>query len=68
MWCCCLISFQGAVEGGDSNNRDDVVDAAETPSSKVAGKRPMVGLEDVDPININTMGTFTQIEHEIHEV
>jgi len=40
----------------------------ETPTSKLAGKKAVVGLQDVDPINIDTMGTFTQIEREIHEV
>ena len=52
----------------DSNNRNDVVDVTETPTSKLAGKKAIVGLQDVDPINIDIVGTFTQIEKEIHEV
>ena len=66
--CGCLISFQEVLEGGDSNSRDDVVDVTETPTSMLAGKKAIVGLQDVDPINIDAMGTFTQIEREIHEV
>jgi len=60
--------FQEVLEGGDSNNRNDVVDVTETPTSKLAGKKAIVELQDVDPINIDIVGTFTQIEKEIHEV
>jgi len=40
----------------------------ETPTSNLAGKKAIVGLQDVDPINIDAVGTFTQIEKEIHLV
>lgn len=41
---------------------------AGTPTSRLAGKKAIVELQDVDPINIDVVGTFTQIEKEMHEV
>lgn len=41
---------------------------AGTPTSRLVGKKAIVELQDVDPINIDAVGTFTQIEKEMHQV
>jgi hypothetical protein len=41
-----------ALEGGDSSNKGEAVEATDTPASKPLGKRPVESVEGLDAITI----------------
>ena len=56
------------IEGGDSNNNDSSINLNDTPTSKLAGTNVIVGLEDLQPLNIDGVGASVLITNNFDEV